>query len=320
MVAASQRRFDGERQVLAAGDKEISNRIKSDRIPDFIAYVYNPDLPQASVLMPGRVDLLGLMSFCSYRYLHTDMAIPKRRRNRAKVKTAPADLAGKLFPLAEGDRQASLSCVKRLPSYLQLLRVLQAEGHEYVSGTVLAGVHNLEPVIVRKDLAFTGITGTPRIGFRVTESIAAIERFLGWDSQTQAVLVGVGNLGSALLGYHGFGNFGVRIVGAFDDDPRKIGKWVHGRKVQANEQLTRFVQRGEIRLGVLTVPAAVAQETTGLMLRAGIRGIWNFTPVKLQVPDSVVTQKEDLAEGLAVLSHRLHHLLQRPYPIQPWVK
>ncbi|MFZ0829191.1 MAG: redox-sensing transcriptional repressor Rex [Verrucomicrobiia bacterium] len=220
-------------------------------------------------------------------------------------------MARKLFPEVNADPRASLSCVKRLPAYLQMLRVLQAGGGEFVSGTVLAGVHNLEPVIVRKDLAITGIVGTPRIGFRVTESITAIERFLGWDNQTQAVLVGVGNLGSALLGYPGFGNFGLRIVGAFDTDRRKIGKWVYGRKVQAVDLLARFVQRGEIKLGVLTVPAEVAQAAADLMVGAGIRGIWNFTPVKLKIPDSVVTQKEDLAEGLAVLSHRLHHLFRQ---------
>jgi len=208
----------------------------------------------------------------------------------------------------ENARMPGLSCVKRLPSYLQLLRVLQAEGREYVSGTVLAGVHHLEPVIVRKDLAITGIMGTPRLGFRVTELITAIERFLGWDDQTKAVLVGVGHLGAALLGYRGFENFGLHIVAAFDVDPKKIGKWVHGCKVQTVNQLAEFVRRGEIKLGVLTVPAAVAQEAAEIMVCAGIRGIWNFTPVKLQVPETVVTQKEDLAEGLAVLSHRLRHL------------
>lgn len=211
-------------------------------------------------------------------------------------------------PSAEAVQKAGVSCVRRLPAYLQLLRVLQAEGHEYVSGTLLATTHNLEPVIVRKDLAVTGIVGTPRRGFKVAELIPAIERFLGWDNQTKALLIGVGNLGAALLGYRGFENFGLRIVGAFDQDPAKVGKWVQGRKVQPIGQLAAFIKRGSIALGVLTVPAEAAQAAADLMIRAGIRGIWNFTPVKLQVPDHVVTQKEDLAEGLAVLSHRLQHL------------
>lgn len=197
--------------------------------------------------------------------------------------------------------------MKRLPAYLQLLRVLQGEGREYVSGTVLASTHNLEPVIVRKDLAVTGIAGTARIGFRVSELIAAIEKFLGWDNQTKALLVGVGNLGTALLGYSGFENFGLRIAGAFDNNPAKIGKWAAGRRVQPLDKLLPFARRGGIVLGVLTVPATAAQEAADLMVKAGIQGIWNFTPVKLRLPDSVVTQKEDLAEGLAVLSHRLHH-------------
>jgi redox-sensing transcriptional repressor len=213
---------------------------------------------------------------------------------------------------AAGARKAGLPCVKRMPAYLQLLRVLQAEGQEHVSGTVLARVHNLEPVIVRKDLAMTGAVGKPRIGFHIAELIAVIEQFLGWDNQTKAVIVGVGSLGTALLGYQGFQNFGFRFVGAFDHDPKVIGKWVHGRKVQAVDQLMPFVRRGEIRLGVLTVPEAAAQEAAELMVRAGIQGIWNFTPTKLRLPDTVATQKEDLAEGLAVLSHRLHQLLQPP--------
>jgi len=215
---------------------------------------------------------------------------------------------------AENARKAGASCVRRLPSYLQLLRILQAEGQEHVSGTVLASVHNLEPVIVRKDLAITGIIGTPRIGFRVNELIAAIEHFLGWDSQTKAVLVGTGNLGSALLGYRGFDNFGLHLIAAFDRDPKKIGQWVHGFKVQSVDQLTGFVRRSHVLLGVLAVPAEAAQPTAERMIAAGIRGIWNFTPVKLQVPDNVVAQKEDLAEGLALLSHRMQNL-SRPTPV-----
>lgn len=236
----------------------------------------------------------------------------KRIHPRAVVAVSLGEKAAfpeTLLRTSAGVRKAGLPCVKRMPSYLQLLRVLQAEGREYVSGTVLAGVHHLEPVIVRKDLAMTGAVGTPRIGFHISGLIAAIERFLGWDNQAKAVLVGVGSLGTALLGYHGFQDFGFRMVGAFDHDPKRIGKWVHGRKVQTVDQLLPFARRGEILLGVLTVPAAAAQEAAELMVSAGIKGIWNFTPVKLRLPEGIVTQKEDLAEGLAVLSHRLHQSL-----------
>jgi len=218
------------------------------------------------------------------------------------------------FPKPGIERSAGLSCVKRLPAYLQLLRALQVEGCQNVSGTVLASVHNLEPVIVRKDLAVTGVSGTPKIGFRVSELIAGIERFLGWDNQSRAILLGVGNLGAALLGYRGFEDFGLQIVAAFDLDPKKTGRWIHRCKVQPTDQLIPFVRRNEIRLGVLAVPGEAAQEAAELMVRAGILGIWNFTPAKLQVPDEVVAQKEDLAEGLAVLSHRLRHSTRRSPP------
>jgi redox-sensing transcriptional repressor len=233
----------------------------------------------------------------------------RQARIRPRVVESAVTPAG--TPSAKAVQVAGVACVKRLPAYLQMLRVLQGEGHEYASGTLLATTHSLERVLVRKDLAVTGIVGTPRRGFRIPELIAAIERFLGWDDQTKAILVGVGNLGTALLGYQGFETLGLRIAGAFDRDPAKIGKWIQGRKVQPITQLAAFVRRGGIRLGVLTVPAADAQETADLMVRAGIRGIWNFSPARLELPDGVVAQKEDLAEGLAVLSHKLQHLPSR---------
>lgn len=232
---------------------------------------------------------------------------------RRRPPTVPAE---PLLPVAEASlafaHRSGAPAVKRLPAYLQLLRELQADGHEFVSGTVLAETHDMEPVIVRKDLQLTGVTGTPRRGFRVNELIAAIEHFLGWDSPAKAVLVGVGNLGSALLGYRGFDDYGLRIAGAFDRAPARVGLSVHGRKVQPMEKLVTFVRATGIVLGVLTVPGTDAQEASDLMVQAGIRGIWNFTPVKLKVPDNVVTQKEDLAEGLAVLSRRLQHIIRAP--------
>jgi len=272
----------------------------------------------------GLMDSIAADPLKSYRYHNIGIAIcqlmnlPTRswRRGRAAAKpgaTPPdqkADFPETMLRHAARVRKVGLACVKRMPAYLQLLRVLQAEGQEHVSGTLLASVHNLESVIVRKDLAMTGAVGTPRIGFRIIELISAIERFLGWDNQTKAVLVGVGSLGTALLGYQGFQTFGFRMVGAFDNDSKIVGKWVHGRKVQGLDQMATFVRRGEILLGVLTVPAPVAQETAELMVRAGIQGIWNFTSTRLQLPEAIAVQKEDLAEGLAVLSHRLQQSQQ----------
>jgi redox-sensing transcriptional repressor len=203
--------------------------------------------------------------------------------------------------------KTSVACLRRLPAYLQMLRALQAEGREYVSGTVLASVHHLEPVIVRKDLAATGATGTPRLGFRIANLIDGIERFLGWDRRTKAVVVGCGNLGSSLLGYRRFDALGLEIVGAFDRDARKVGHMIHDRQVLPITDLAKLVESENVTLGLLAVPAAAAQETAFFMVECGIRGIWNFAPVKLKLPAGVIVQKEDLAEGLAVLAHRLYH-------------
>jgi len=202
-------------------------------------------------------------------------------------------------------RRPSAACLRRMPAYLHLLRTLQHEGREYVSGTVLARVHHLEPVIARKDLAETGIVGTPRLGFRINELIAAIENFLGWDRGAQAVVVGCGNLGSALLGYRRFDGLGLRVVGAFDRDKRKVGRTIGDHKVQPMKKLAAFAAHPSVTIALLTIPADAAQETAEYLVECGIRGIWNFAPIKLRLTEDVIVQKEDLAEGLAVLAYRM---------------
>lgn len=202
----------------------------------------------------------------------------------------------------------SVACLRRLPAYLQMLRLMQAEGREFVSGTVLATVHSLEAVIVRKDLATTGIVGKPRLGFRINDLIAAIEQFLGWDRPTRAILVGCGSLGTALLGYGRFDALRLQIIGAFDRDRRKIGSTIHNCRVRSMNTLAAFAEQKNVTLGLLTTPAQSAQEAATRMVEGGIRGIWNFAPIKLKVPGHVIVQKEDLAEGLAVLIHRMRHM------------
>lgn len=304
--------FRGFREKLAAAKrtKKVENMTKNDH-PSPPSMARESRTGEASnsgtALKIESAKWLSLAASCCML-----MGMPKTRSGSPAPPTPPAAITPAGTPSPEAVQKAGLACVRRLPAYLQLLRVLDAEGLDYVSGTVLAGTHNLEPVIVRKDLAVTGIAGLARRGFNVKDLIAAIEKFLGWDNQTKAILVGVGNLGSALLGYRGFDLFGLRIVGAFDADPQKVGQWSQGRKVQPLKQLNAFVKRQNIHLGILTVPVESAQAAADLMVQAGILGIWNFTPVKLAVPDEVVTQKEDLAQGLAVLSHRLQHLNRPP--------
>ncbi len=202
-------------------------------------------------------------------------------------------------------KTAGVPTLKRLPLYLRLLRKMKESGDEYASGAVVARELGIDPIVVRKDLAITGAVGRPRLGFQMDEIITAIEDFLGWSNTTDAFLVGVGNLGTALLGYQGFEQHGMRIVAAFDSNPKIVGKKVHGKTILDIKKLPALAKRMHVQIGVITVTASVAQGVADAMIEGGIRGIWNFTPAKLSVPDHVTLQREDLASSLAVLSHRL---------------
>jgi len=200
-----------------------------------------------------------------------------------------------------GDRM-----VQRYPLYLRVLRDMAAQGEAYASGAVVAKALELDPIVVRKDLSKTGVRGRPRVGFPMSEIVSALERYLGWNANTEAVLAGAGRLGSALLGYPGFQHQGFKIVAAFDANPKKRGK-VAGVPIYPATQIAEIVRRLNVSLGILTVSADQAQAAADAMMAGGVRGIWNFTPVQLSVPTDVIVKREDLAAGLAVLSHRLRH-------------
>lgn len=198
-------------------------------------------------------------------------------------------------------RVAAAPSVRRLPSYLHIIRQAQSEGIEFISGTVIANELNLEPIQVRKDLAITGIIGKPKKGYPTVALITAIEHFLGWDDVQDAVLIGAGNLGTALSGYQEFQYHGLNIQAAFDSDKTKIGTKIHGVPVLAIETLELQIRHLGTKIAILTVPSTQAQEITDILVNAGIKAIWNFTNVKLKVPQDVVVQKEDLTSGYAML-------------------
>lgn len=203
-------------------------------------------------------------------------------------------------------KTAGVPTLKRMPLYLRILRRMKEQGMEYASGAVVAKELDLDPIVVRKDLAITGVVGRPRLGFALDEIIEGVECFLGWNNTSDAFLVGAGFLGSALVGYKGFKQQGLRIVAAFDANPEIVGKKVHDKEVLSIDKLPDLAKRMHVQIGILTVPEAVAQEVANVMIESGIRGIWNFTPVKLDVPDHIILQREDLAQSLAVLSHKIY--------------
>jgi redox-sensing transcriptional repressor len=204
-------------------------------------------------------------------------------------------------------RGAGNASLRRLPLYYRLLQQLVAGGVRHVSSGLIGRDLGLDPTQVRKDIEALGLAGRPRIGFAVSELLHGIESFLGWDRPKDAVLAGAGSLGSALLRYRRFGEYGVRIVAAFDTDPEKIGRPVDGKEVYLLDSLPGRVRRMGVHLGVITTPPCAAQRVADLMAEGGVRAIWNFAPVHLRVPPSVVVQNEDLGHALASLSLRLAH-------------
>ena len=203
-------------------------------------------------------------------------------------------------------KAVSKSVLKRLPGYLSYLKSLPEGTVPYISATALANALDMGEVQVRKDLAMTGIVGRPKIGHTINELVSHIECFLGWNQTRRAFLVGVGHLGTALLGYKGFQQENLDILASFDTSPQKIGKEILGRPIYP---LSRFEEKAKelnVQCAILTVPAQFAQETADLMVKAGIQGIWNFAPVQLFVPEGIIVENVSLSSSLAVLSQRMN--------------
>lgn len=203
------------------------------------------------------------------------------------------------------DQKIPFPSVRRFPSYLRILLQKKESGSKTISATHLAEELGLTSIQVRKDLASTGIEGRPKVGFSIEELIAAITHSLGWDNLTEALIIGAGNLGSALAAYDGFSAYGLKIVAIFDKDPKKIGNRVGKLDVLPMDRVNEYIKSNRVTIAVIAVPANQAQATADMLVKCGIRGIWNFAPKNLKVPEDVVMQRTDLAASFAVLSVKL---------------
>jgi len=194
--------------------------------------------------------------------------------------------------------------VYRLSVYFRCLTRLTHNGIQTVSSDALARAAGVKPTQLRKDLAHFGQFGTRGRGYDVTQLHRMISGVLGNQSLQAVIVVGAGNLGSALMSYGGFAQEGFEIVGAFDVDPTRLRTRAEV-PVLPMDQLESFVQRRSVRMAILCVPAAVAQEVTNELVAAGISGILNFAPIVLHAPDEVMVNNVNLAIELENLSYFL---------------
>ena len=195
--------------------------------------------------------------------------------------------------------------LRRLPTYHNYLSGLREKGEIMVSASQIGGDLGVHHTQVRKDLAFTGSEGRPKVGHRIADLIAAIEGFLNWNNTTEAFLVGAGRLGTALMGEAGLEKAGVKIVAAFDVSARKIGQNAQGVSILSLDKFQDLARRMHITISILTVPGEAAQGVATLMAHSGIRAIWNLAPVELDVPEGIIVENLRLHSSLAVLSRKL---------------
>jgi redox-sensing transcriptional repressor len=195
--------------------------------------------------------------------------------------------------------------VRRLSLYLRQLEAFKRKDRRTVSSKQLGESLGLTDAQVRKDFAYFGQFGHPGIGYRVDDLIAQVKRILGTDKTWNVLLVGAGNLGRALLAYRGFDQKGFRLVAVFDADPGKVGKKHGGFVIQALSDMAAAVQKQNIKLGMIAVPADNAQDVADQLVAAGVRGLLNFAPVSLTVPQDVALNAVDLAVQLEQLSFQV---------------
>ena len=197
----------------------------------------------------------------------------------------------------EKNIKISMAGLNRLPKYLRILKEKQLNNIQNISSTLIAEELKLNPIQVRKDLALVSKTdGKPGVGFETNQLIADIEKFLGVNNSRNAIILGAGRLGQALLNYNGFGT-DVNIMMAFDNEKSKCDN----KKIFHIDTLEKKILEKDIHIAIITMPANNAQEMCDRLVNSGIKAIWNFAPTNLKVPENIVIKNEDLSTSLLIL-------------------
>ena len=197
----------------------------------------------------------------------------------------------------------SKATIDRLPLYYRTLRLAQDDGMDIISSDELGRRLELTPEQIRKDLALFGQFGKKGVGYYVNELKFNVGKILGLDNHWNIAIVGIGHLGVALANHQNFIALGFNLVALFENDPNIIGKKINHVKVRDIDELPKMAKVLNIDIGVIAVPAQFAQEVADKLIKAKIKGIWNFAPVKMKIPEDVKLVNEDLSVGLSRLSY-----------------
>lgn len=196
--------------------------------------------------------------------------------------------------------------LRRLPGYLFYLEKARKEGVINISAPTIGKDLDCDPTQVVKDLSVTGIKGKPRVGYNTYELCYSLEEFLGFNHVNEAFLIGAGNLGSALMAYQEHQTLGIKVIAAFDVNPKRIGQHIGGTHVLEYNKLFHLTNRLDVKIAILTTPNEVAQDVAEDLVNCGIKAIWNFTLTNLDLPKEIIVENTSMSSYAAVLLRRLN--------------
>lgn len=198
--------------------------------------------------------------------------------------------------------------LRRLPWYLAYVSLLRARNVEYVSSTAIAKEINVEASQIAKDLSFLNIRGKTRIGYAVAALERVLRSYLGFTSEHNAVMIGVGSLGRALITDSGLTRYGLDIVAGFDVNPQVVGRTIGNVPVFDIAELPKMRTSFGADIAIIAVPVDSAQEVADLAIAAGAKALWNFTPFRIRTAEGIVVQNTSIYAHLAVMYNRLNSL------------
>ncbi len=197
--------------------------------------------------------------------------------------------------------------IRRIPMYLFYLKSVQSKGGNYITAPVMGRILDIDPTQIRKDFAEIKIKGKTKIGYELDITIKKIEFFLGYHIHREAFIIGVGNIGTALVNFKGFYNEGIEIIKGFDIDSNKIGSKINGVNIYDIKTIKYHFNKTPIDVAIISVPNEQAQEVINEMVEIGIKAFWNFTTMPLSVPNDIIIENTCIDSSLAMIKWKLHN-------------